>query len=102
MRLAALASLFVAFTIWSFGIVAGQGFSPLLALLSTEPWVQQLFVDLVLALGVAWAWLWQDARARKIPAWPYLVATLALGSIGVLAYLVHREVLGRRPTTSGS
>ena len=103
MRLAALVTVFVAFTVWSLSIVAGQGFSPLAALLTGAPWAQQLFVDLCLALGVAWVWLFQDARRHGIRAWPYVLGTLAAGSIGVLAYLVHREVVVRgRSVASGT
>lgn len=96
MRLAALVTVFVAFTVWSLSIAAGQGFSPLAALLTGAPWAQQLFVDVCLALGVAWVWLFQDARQHGIRAWPYLLATLGTGSVGVFAYLLHREVVVRR------
>ncbi len=91
MRLAALTLVFLAFTIWSFSIVFDGGFRPLTEMLWREPWGRQVFMDLVLSLGIAWTWLLPDARDRKIPAIPYIVGTLALGNISVLAYLVHRE-----------
>ena len=33
-----------------------------------------------------------DARKRGIAIWPYVTATILLGSIGILAYLVRRGV----------
>jgi len=96
MRLIALVLVFIAFTTWSFSIVASQGLAHLGGLLSQDPWAVQLLVDLCISLAVAWTWLREDAKARNIPAWPYIVATLAAGSIGVLAYLIHREVVSRR------
>ena len=50
----------------------------------------QVLVDLVIALTIVMAWMWQDARARDINPVPYVLLTLGLGSIGPLAYLVHR------------
>jgi hypothetical protein len=96
MRLAVLLVVFVAFTAWSVSILAGQGLGGLSMLLGREPWAAQLLVDLALALVVAWSWMRHDARARGIPAWPYMVATAAVGSVAVLAYLIHRELAGRR------
>jgi hypothetical protein len=96
MRLAVLLVVFVAFTAWSLTVVAGQGFASLLSLVGREPWAAQLLVDLCLALVVAWSWLRHDARTRGITAWPYQVATVAVGSVAVLAYLIHRELAGRR------
>ncbi len=96
MRLVVLVAVFVVFTGWSCTIIATQGFWGLASVLSREPWSQQLFVDLSISLIVAWSWLRHDARARGIAAWPYIVGTLAVGSISVLAYLIHRELVGRR------
>lgn len=50
----------------------------------------QVFVDLIIALGMVSAWMWNDARRRGISPVPYLVATLFLGSIGPLLYLFRR------------
>jgi hypothetical protein len=52
----------------------------------------QVFVDLVIALSLFLVWMWRDARASRRNPWPWLVLTLATGSIGALLYL-----LGRRP-----
>lgn len=91
MRLAGLTLVFLVFTTWSFTIVFGEGFGALSDMIWREPWGKQVFLDLVISLTIAWTWLVPDARERKIPAVPYIIGTLALGSIAVLAYLVHRE-----------
>ncbi len=50
----------------------------------------QVFADLVIALSLFLVWMWRDARASGRNAWPWLIATLALGSIGPLMYLLTR------------
>jgi hypothetical protein len=50
----------------------------------------QLSVDLIIALSLFVLWMVPDARGRGISPVPYVVLVLALGSIGALAYLIHR------------
>jgi hypothetical protein len=96
MKLAVTAIVLVAFTIYSFTVVASEGYFGFITMAMREKWGMQAVLDLFLALFVAWAWLRHDARARGITAWPYQVATIFLGSIAVLAYLVHRELVAKR------
>lgn len=51
----------------------------------------QVLADLVILGVLACLWMARDARAQGLPAWPFILATLALGSFGPLAYLVVRE-----------
>lgn len=51
----------------------------------------QVFADLVIALVLVMVWMWQDAKANGRNRWPWLVATLALGSFGPLIYLLTRK-----------
>ena len=51
----------------------------------------QIFIDLVIALSLFLTWMVRDARARGISPVPYILLTLTLGSIGALAYLIHRS-----------
>ena len=55
----------------------------------------QVFADLVIALVLVMTWMWRDARAAGRNPWPWIVATLTLGSFGPLVYL-----LARRPRTA--
>lgn len=56
----------------------------------------QIFVDLVIALTLVMVWIWNDARARGRVAWPWIVATLAVGSFGPLLYLLLRDAKSGR------
>ena len=47
----------------------------------------QVFADLVVALILVLSWLIVDARKSGRNPWPWVVATLFLGSIGPLLYL---------------
>ena len=57
----------------------------------------QVLADLVIALTLVMAWVWRDARSAGRNPWPWLAATLALGSFGPLVYLLTRPA----PRASG-
>jgi hypothetical protein len=93
----------IAFTAWSLYLVVGESPVGFLTLAWREPWAAQMLTDLAVACFLVSTWMVRDARTHRIPVAPYLVATLLLGSIGPLAYLVHREVRGTsRDRSSGS
>ncbi len=48
----------------------------------------QVFVDLVIALTLFLIWLWNDAKAAGRNPIPWVLLTLATGSIGALIYLL--------------
>ncbi len=52
----------------------------------------QLFFDLVILATLACFWMANDASERGLPAWPFILVTLLLGSFGPLLYLVMREL----------
>lgn len=51
----------------------------------------QVFADLVIALSLVIVWIWHDAKAQDRNPWPWIIATLALGSFGPLVYLLTRK-----------
>jgi hypothetical protein len=64
-------------------------------------WHLQIFIDLVIAVLAFFTLAVPDARRHGFSAWPYFFASLALGSIGVLAYLVRRELGARKTGQTG-
>jgi hypothetical protein len=93
----ALATLivFTAFTLYCGATEGPLGF---VQLALGHEWGMQMLLDVGISLVVASFWIVPDARKHGINPWPYLAACLGLGSIGALAYVVHRELAeARRP-----
>ena len=97
-RVVVLAVLFpfLAFSLW---VVAQDGPLGFLTLAGREPWGMQMLLDLCISLFMVGGWMIKDARSRGITAWPFVVATLAVGSIGPLSYLLVR---GDKPVRQGA
>ena len=85
---------FTGLTLWALSVHGYVGFFEAAA---STPAGIQLLVDVVIALTLALLWMHGDARERGLPFAPYLALTLVLGSIGLLSYLVHRELRARVP-----
>ena len=81
-------AVFGAFTVW---VVVTHGTFGFIEVVAHAPWALQMLIDLVIGLSFAMGWMIGDARKLRIVAWPYVVATLVLGSIGILAYCVRRS-----------
>ena len=79
--------VFTAISLW---LVAGESPIGFLTLARDEPCGAQVLLDLVIACSLFVGFMRRDARARGLPFLPYLVLILLMGSIGALAYLVHR------------
>lgn len=87
---------FAAFTGW---VVWQYGYVGLFQMALANGATIQVMIDLVIACSVAMFFIYNDARARNLNPWPYLVATTFLGSIGLLAYIVRRAGVPAREAT---
>lgn len=85
---------FAALTAWSLSEVGLIG----IFTAHMNPGGAQVFVDLVIALVLVIAWMIQDCRMRGVVAWPWVLATLTLGSFGPLAYLLARRAAAAAPS----
>jgi len=85
-----LIAVFAAFTIYTTIVVIDHGYTGFLELALAGGWGAQMFIDLVIALLLFSIWMFPDARERGIPPVPYFLLILFTGSVGALAYLVHR------------
>jgi protein-S-isoprenylcysteine O-methyltransferase Ste14 len=90
LRLFSVIAAFAAFSIYTAIVVVNHGYTGFLELALTGGWGAQVFIDLCIALILFTLWMVPDARELGIPAWPYFLAILTTGSVGALAYLVHR------------
>ncbi|HWM87201.1 MAG TPA: hypothetical protein VNO33_15225 [Kofleriaceae bacterium] len=94
-RFLLLLAALVAFTVYTLAVGAGHGYLGFLTLAWREPWAMQMLLDLLIALVLFLTWVVRDARSRGLPFWPFAAATLLLGSVGALSYMVAREL--KRP-----
>lgn len=90
------AVLLLAFSALTAEEIVRHGYTAFLRLAATNLSAGIIFVDLAIALSLVLAWMIKDARQRGATVWPYAVLTLALGSVGPLAYLVMRSAPDRR------
>ncbi|MCR9105642.1 MAG: hypothetical protein NXI15_10150 [Gammaproteobacteria bacterium] len=79
---------FVAFTVYALTQV---GYVGLFTYQMQNAGGWQVLLDLVVALVLVLSWLIPDARANGRNPWPWVGATLFLGSIGPLAYLAFSK-----------
>lgn len=63
-------------------------------------WGNQIWFDLLLAAGAAWALIAPRAKAQRMSLFPWLGLILATGSIGILAMVARLLFLEERMATS--
>jgi hypothetical protein len=80
-------------------LVYTDGYTGFLTLAMHDKWALQMLLDVTISVGLFALWMLRDAKERGIPAWPYVIACVTLGSIGALAYLVHRGWKSRQAST---
>lgn len=101
-KVIALGTLLAVFTLFSVAALAQMGPVAFFAAHSANLATIQVFADLVIALTIVLGFVWRDARERGLPWLPYAVATLLVGSIAPLAYLIHRELASRSQARSAA
>ena len=74
--------------------VAEVGYIGLFEYQLQSPAGWQVLIDLVIALLLVLTWLVPEARRAGHNPWPWVAATLCLGSIGPLLYLVWHGSAG--------
>ena len=92
LRLFSVIAVFAAFTIYTAIVVMNHGYTGFIELAMTGGWGAQVFIDLCIALVLFVIWMVPNARERGIPFAPYVLLILTTGSVGALAYLVHRTL----------
>jgi hypothetical protein len=96
MKTIVAAVVLLAFTVFSAWVVATRGYFGFLTLAGHEPWALQLLIDLTISLTFAIGWMRADARKHGLDWRPYALATPAIGSIAILAYVARRGLLPAR------
>ncbi|MBK7949564.1 MAG: DUF2834 domain-containing protein [Deltaproteobacteria bacterium] len=96
LRTLALLAVLIAFSGFTALLVVEHGYLGFFEILLSTGVGVQVFIDLVIALTLILGWMRIDARGRALPFVPWALTTLVLGSIGVLGYLLHRELAGAR------
>ena len=86
-----IAAALLAFTAFSLVVVGEVGYIGLWQAGLASKATLQILLDLCIACGLGGLWLLGDAQRRGVNPWPWLLAVLTLGSIGLLAYLFMRE-----------
>ena len=91
MRKVILAAAFVSLGVVTALAVAEGGVMGIFSA-AVQSWASgQIFLDLVIALGMVLVWLWNDAKSRDQNPWPWVLATLVVGSFAPLLYLWLRD-----------
>jgi len=76
---------FSAFTAWVIARDPG-GFTIFLR----DPWSAQFLGDLTISMLISWSLLAREAKRTGARIWPWVLASIPLGSIAVLVYLLVR------------
>lgn len=95
-RLIALALAFAGFAALNVYALEQYGLVGFFAELFANAAALTVAADLTISLALIVLWMWGDAAERALPFWPYAAVTVALGSLGSLAYLIHRELRALR------
>jgi hypothetical protein len=94
---AAFAAAFLGWSLYTVAMEGPVGFWPNH---TANAWSNQVWFDLLMAIGTAWALLLPRARAVGMRPLPWLVLIVASGSIGLLAMTARCLMLESKRTQS--
>jgi hypothetical protein len=94
--------VFLAFGAYSAYVVYDVGYVGILHSHLTNAGGIQVLCDLTISLTLVCIWMAGDARRQGRNPWPYLAATLFLGSFGPLLYLLLRPRDGKSRSLSAA
>ncbi len=100
-RLVLLISVIVAFGILSALALMDVGYFGILEPHFKSYGEGQVLADLVIMCLMGCVWMTYDSRASGLPAWPFVIITIFLGSFGPLFYLLLRELRVVAPAVPG-
>ena len=92
------ATLCVAFSLWTAYALANEGIIAIWHDISRSLWSNQIFIDLLLAAGIALAFLVPEARRLSMKPVPWVIAVAATGCIALLAMQARVLYLRARAT----
>ena len=92
------ATLCVAFSLWTGYALVNEGIIAIWHDISRSLWSNQIFIDLLLAAGIALAFLVPEARRLSMKPVPWVIAVAATGCIALLAMLARVLYLRARAT----
>ncbi len=90
-RMILLTFLLTAFLAISSIAVREFGYLGLWRLIGQDSGTIQLFTDLTVAMVLVTSWMVRDSKTSGVAAWPFLLLTVAGGSMGPLSYLIARQ-----------
>ena len=90
-----LVAVWLAFTAFTVVVLFDFGLIGFIEAALANGATTQVSIDLALSVVIALGFIRKDADLRGLPYWPYVVAAVLAGSIGLLAYVIHRAVAGR-------
>ena len=90
-----LTAVWIAFTTFTAVVLFDFGIIGFMEAAVANGATTQVSLDLILSIVIALSFIRGDARRMGLPYWPYVAATVLTGSIGLLAYVIHRTVADR-------
>jgi len=86
--------VFAVFSVWV-GVTDPVGW---MAVVQAK-WGAQIGLDLCISLSLLWTFMLRDPGVRAARPWPWMLATIVLGSIAPMLFLVIHRARARRETT---